>query len=185
MYPSFQRFQSTTTSRSLHGTGPGGDDDDEEDVRDVVRSLQPPPSARLMGANAMVRELQTRVGPQYLPSAAQQQQIQQIQQFQLQQQQQQQQFQQMQQQQQRRGRGAPVQQAPMQYFNLEPGGWSPSAYSIHESTWYVHAQEARYFSDTARVCVLCVCSRRRGRLERHQYGGNDGLSWWGKQHVCV
>lgn len=143
MYPSFQRFQNSTATRSLHSAGAShaanDDDDDDEDAREVVRSLQPlPSSARLMGgANAMVRELQARVGPQYLPSPAQQQQIQQ---FQLQQQQQQfQQMQHMQNQQQRRGRAAPVQHMqqapPPQYFNMDQGngGWSPSA----SSTWKV------------------------------------------------
>lgn len=130
MYPSFQRFPSSTAARPLHGAGVAGhaadgDDGEEEDAREVVRSLQPlPSSARLMGgAHAMVRELQARVGPQYLPSPVQQQHIQQ---FQLQQQQQ---FQHMQQQQ-RRGRGAPVQQMPPppQYFNMDQGngGWPPS-----------------------------------------------------------
>ncbi|TYZ67529.1 hypothetical protein PybrP1_004715 [[Pythium] brassicae (nom. inval.)] len=72
MHPTFRRFRE-----------PGADlGADHEDACDLARSLQPPPSARALSAAAL-RELEARVGPQYVPSAAQ------LQLFQHQQQQQQ------------------------------------------------------------------------------------------------
>lgn len=74
MHPTYRRFRD-----------PGGSDlgPDHEDARDLARSLQPP-SVRTLSAAAL-RELEARVGPQYVPTASQ------LQLFQQQQQQQQQQ----------------------------------------------------------------------------------------------